>query len=47
VVNDAGCFWQENAQIGHLGLGMGISTWWYRGSALDTERAQLSQDRVN
>lgn len=39
VVNDAGCFWQENATIGDFGLGMGISTWWYRGSDLDTERS--------
>jgi hypothetical protein len=39
VVNDAGCFWQENTAIGDVGLGMGISTWWYRGSDLDTERS--------
>jgi hypothetical protein len=38
VDNDAGCFWQENTAIGTLGVGMGISTWWYRGSDLDTER---------
>jgi Protein of unknown function (DUF3558) len=38
VDNDAGCFWQENAGIGAFGVGMGISTWWYRGSDLDTER---------
>jgi hypothetical protein len=38
VVNDAGCFWQDNTAIGDVGLGMGISTWWYRGSDLDTER---------
>jgi len=38
VTSDAGCFWQENTAIGSFGLGMGISTWWYRGSDLDTER---------
>lgn len=38
VDGDAGCFWQENSLIGSLGVGMGISTWWYRGSDLDTER---------
>jgi hypothetical protein len=39
VVNEAGCFWQENTMIGTLGAGMGISTWWYRGSDLDIERS--------
>ena len=39
VVSDVGCFWQENTAIGSFGLGMGISTWWYRGSDLDTERS--------
>ncbi|MGE2735964.1 DUF3558 domain-containing protein [Mycolicibacterium vaccae] len=38
VVSDAGCFWQEDTVIGTVGLGMGISTWWYRGSDMDTER---------
>ncbi len=38
VVSDAGCFWQENSMIGSFGVGMGISTWWYRGSDLDVER---------
>ena len=38
VVSDAGCFWQENTVIGTFGVGMGISTWWYRGSDMDTER---------
>jgi hypothetical protein len=38
VDGDAGCFWQENTLIGTIGEGMGISTWWYRGSDLDTER---------
>jgi hypothetical protein len=38
VVSDAGCFWQENTMIGSIGAGMGISTWWYRGSAMDIER---------
>ncbi|MFZ0833089.1 MAG: DUF3558 family protein [Mycobacterium sp.] len=38
VVGDAGCFWQENSMIGSFGAGMGISTWWYRGSNLDAER---------
>lgn len=38
VDNDAGCFWQENTTIGSFGVGMGISTWWYRGSDLDLER---------
>jgi hypothetical protein len=39
VDSDAGCFWQENTAIGTFGIGMGISTWWYRGSDLDTERS--------
>jgi hypothetical protein len=41
VVNDAGCFWQERSMIGmgRLGAGMGISTWWYRGSDMNIERA--------
>ncbi|WP_019972320.1 DUF3558 family protein [Mycobacterium sp. 141] len=39
VVNDSGCFWQENTVLGTFGAGMGISTWWYRGSDMDTERA--------
>ena len=39
VVNDAGCFWQENTALGDVELGMGLSTWWYRGSDLDTERS--------
>jgi Protein of unknown function (DUF3558) len=38
VVSDAGCFWQENTVFGTVGAGMGISTWWYRGSDMDTER---------
>ena len=38
VVSNAGCFWQENSMIGSFGAGMGISTWWYRGSDMDTER---------
>jgi hypothetical protein len=38
VVSDAGCFWQENDVFGTVGAGMGISTWWYRGSDMDTER---------
>ncbi|AFM15725.1 Protein of unknown function (DUF3558) [Mycolicibacterium chubuense NBB4] len=38
VVSDSGCFWQENTVFGDVGAGMGISTWWYRGSDLDTER---------
>ncbi len=38
VVGDAGCFWQENPMFGSVGAGMGISTWWYRGSDMDTER---------
>lgn len=38
VVSDAGCFWQENSMIEDFGAGMGISTWWYRGSDMDTER---------
>lgn len=38
VVSDAGCFWQENTVLGSFGAGMGISTWWYRGSDMDTER---------
>jgi hypothetical protein len=39
VVSDAGCFWQEHTAIGDFGVGLGISTWWYRGSDLDTERS--------
>lgn len=38
VVSDSGCFWQENTVLGTFGAGMGISTWWYRGSDMDTER---------
>lgn len=38
LVNDTGCFWQENSAIGTVGAGMGISTWWYRGSDIDAER---------
>lgn len=38
VVSDVGCFWQEDSMIGDFGAGMGISTWWYRGSDMDTER---------
>lgn len=38
LVNDTGCFWQENTVIGTFGAGMGISTWWYRGSDMDIER---------
>ncbi|MBU8815775.1 DUF3558 domain-containing protein [Mycolicibacterium goodii] len=38
VVSDTGCFWQENTMLGTFGAGMGISTWWYRGSDMDTER---------
>ena len=38
VLGDAGCFWQENTLSGFFGVGMGISTWWYRGSGMDTER---------
>ncbi|WP_435405169.1 DUF3558 domain-containing protein [Mycolicibacterium houstonense] len=38
VVSDSGCFWQENSMLGTFGAGMGISTWWYRGSDMDTER---------
>jgi hypothetical protein len=39
VVSDAGCFWQEDSMFGTVGAGMGISTWWYRGSDMDTERS--------
>ena len=38
VVSDAGCFWQEDTGLGSVAAGMGISTWWYRGSDMDTER---------
>ena len=38
VDGDAGCFWQEDTMLGTVGAGMGISTWWYRGSDMDTER---------
>ncbi|MGH3676096.1 MAG: DUF3558 domain-containing protein [Mycobacterium sp.] len=43
AVSDAGCFWQENTVLGNFGAGMGISTWWYRGSDLDTERTLEQQ----
>lgn len=43
VVSDVGCFWQENTLIGSFGAGMGISTWWYRGSDMDTERGLEQQ----
>jgi hypothetical protein len=43
VVGDAGCFWQENTVLGTFGAGMGISTWWYRGSDMDTERSLEQQ----
>ncbi|MDH6197918.1 hypothetical protein M2272_004574 [Mycobacterium frederiksbergense] len=43
VVSDAGCFWQENTMLGTVGAGMGISTWWYRGSDMDTERTLETQ----
>mgnify|MGYP001183600815 CR=1 FL=1 len=39
VVSDSGCFWQESTVLGTFGAGMGISTWWYRGSDMDTERS--------
>ncbi|MCF6389342.1 DUF3558 domain-containing protein [Mycobacterium sp. MBM] len=38
LVNDTGCFWQENSVVGTFGAGMGISTWWYRGSDMEIER---------
>ncbi len=38
AVGDAGCFWQEDAVFGTVGLGNGISTWWYRGADLGEER---------
>lgn len=38
IDGDAGCFWQEDSMLGSVGAGMGISTWWYRGSDMDTER---------
>jgi hypothetical protein len=38
VVSNVGCFWQEKDMYGSVGAGMGITTWWYRGSALDSER---------
>jgi hypothetical protein len=43
VEGDAGCFWQENTLLGSFGAGMGISTWWYRGSDMDTERTLEQQ----
>jgi hypothetical protein len=43
VVSDSGCFWQENTVFGAVGAGMGISTWWYRGSDMDTERTLEQQ----
>ena len=41
--NETGCFWQEQTMLGTVGAGMGISTWWYRGSDLDVER-RLEQE---
>lgn len=38
VSTGVGCFWQENTALGSPGLGMGISTWSYRGSEMDLER---------
>ena len=38
LANDVGCFWQEDMLFGSIGDGMGISTWWYRGSDVDSER---------
>jgi hypothetical protein len=43
VDGDAGCFWQEDTMLGTFGAGMGISTWWYRGSDMATERELESQ----
>jgi hypothetical protein len=43
VDTEAGCFWQENTMLGSFGAGMGISTWWYRGSDMDTERTLEQQ----
>ena len=43
VVSNTGCFWQENSVVGTIGAGMGISTWWYRGSDMDTERSLEQQ----
>jgi hypothetical protein len=43
VDSDAGCFWQEDTMLGTFGAGMGISTWWYRGSDMATERELESQ----
>jgi hypothetical protein len=41
--SETGCFWQEQTMLGTVGAGMGISTWWYRGSDLDVER-RLEQE---
>lgn len=43
VDGDAGCFWQEDTMMGTFGAGMGISTWWYRGSDMATERELETQ----
>jgi hypothetical protein len=43
VDSDAGCFWQEDTMLGTFGAGMGISTWWYRGSDMDVERTLEKQ----
>lgn len=43
IVSDTGCFWQENTMFETVGAGMGISTWWYRGSDMDTERSLEQQ----
>ena len=47
VDSDAGCFWQENTMLGSFGAGMGISTWWYRGSDMDTERMLETAGRAH
>lgn len=43
MVSEAGCFWQENTVFGSVGAGMGVSTWWYRGSDISAERALEEQ----
>ena len=45
VVSDAGCFWQEDSMIDNFGAGMGISTWWYRGT-IWTPNVNLSNSRA-
>ena len=43
VVSDAGLLLAGEHRARHVRAGMGISTWWYRGSDMDTERTLEQQ----